>query len=327
MAKLLGMKRLRPKQASLSERGDAHPIAVVAERTGLTQDVLRVWERRYGAVKPGRGATGQRLYTDADVDRLRLLNAATRAGRGIGQIARLSVKVLARMVEEDAAARATLASSSADSLDAAELVDAGLVLTRSLDAAKLDDHLRRAAALMGVSAFLKGVAAPLLRRVGDEWHAGRLTPAQEHLASSVLHEIIVTTMRGFAQRNGAPRVLVATPAGERHAIGAALLGASAAIQGWNVIYLGADLPSEEIAAAAIAANADVVALSILYLDNRERVLGELRSLRGRLPATIGLLIGGSGAAPLKPELSKAGVRVGASVADLDDELRRGARPS
>ncbi|HEY6089028.1 MAG TPA: MerR family transcriptional regulator, partial [Gemmatimonadaceae bacterium] len=316
----------RPKQASPLERGDGHPIAVVAERTGLTQDVLRVWERRYGAVKPERGATGQRLYTDADVDRLRLLHAATRAGRGIGQIARLSGKILARMVEEDAAARATLASS-ADSLDAAELVDAGLVLTRSLDAPKLDDHLRRAAALMGVSAFLRSVAAPLLRRVGDEWHAGRLTPAQEHLASSVLHDIIVTTMRGFAQRNGAPRVLVATPAGERHAIGAALLGASAAIQGWNVIYLGADLPSEEIAAAAIAANADVVALSILYLDDRKRVLGELRSLRSRLPATIGLLVGGSGAAPLKPDLSEAGVRVGASVADLDDELRRGARPS
>ena len=96
---------------------------------------------------------------------------------------------------------------------------------------------------MGVTAFLESVAAPLLRRVGDEWHAGRLTPAQEHLVSSVLHDIAVETMRALTQQVGVPRVLVATPAGERHVIGAALVGAAAAVEGWNVLYLGADLPA------------------------------------------------------------------------------------
>src|SRR4051794_32783934 len=85
--------------------GARHPIAVVAERTGLSQDVLRVWERRYGAVHPVRSPSGQRLYRDADVERLRLLNAATQAGRSIRHVAALSTEAISQLVNEDAAAR------------------------------------------------------------------------------------------------------------------------------------------------------------------------------------------------------------------------------
>lgn len=315
------MKRVRAKTAAPADPATMHPIALVAERTGLTQDVLRVWERRYGAVKPARGEGGQRLYTDADVERLILLSAAAGAGRSIGQIARLSSKVLVRMVDDDAAARDARASSTADPVNAEGIVSTGLELTRSLSSTELDGHLRRAAALLGVTTFIERVAAPLLRLVGDEWHAGRLTASQEHLASSVVHDILVGTMRGFARSNGASRVLVATPAGERHAIGAALVGAFAAVEGWNVIYLGADLPAAEIAAAAVTADVAVVAMSIVYVDNRERVLGEVRSLRARLPKSITIIAGGSGAAMLARELSASGVRVAENVDELFASVR------
>src|SRR6476661_3084343 len=95
------MKALRPPDPAAAR----HPIAVVAERTGLSQDVLRVWERRYGVVTPKRGPGGQRLYSDADVERLALLHAATRAGRGIGQVAGLTTHAIAALVDEDSAAR------------------------------------------------------------------------------------------------------------------------------------------------------------------------------------------------------------------------------
>jgi len=304
-----------------ADKGD-HPIAVVAERTGLTQDVLRVWERRYQAVAPERGAGGQRRYTDADVERLKLLHAATRAGRSIGQIAHLGGDALAQLVAEDTAARESRVASTADSLDGAERVKKSLTLTRSLDAMQLDHYLQRSLAVLGVSAFLEQLVIPLLRQVGDEWHAGRLTPAQEHMASVVLYDITVDTMRRFS-RAGAPRMLVATPAGERHAIGAALIGAFAAVEGWNVIYLGADLPAEEIATAAIVVEARVVALSVLYVDDRERLLGEVRALRSRLPAHVTLIVGGAGATPLARELSAAGARSGSRVTELSDELHRG----
>lgn len=303
------MKRLESSASEQSGSEARHPIGVVADRTGLTQDVIRVWERRYGAVEPARGKGGQRLYTDADIERLDLLNRASDAGRSIGQIARLATSVLGRMVDEDAAARDARASSSSQSIDADELIDLGLAYTRSLASAALEDLLRRAVSLLGVTAFVERVAAPLLRKVGDEWHAGRLTPSQEHLASSILHDILVATMRGFSERDGGPRVLVATPAGERHAIGAALVGAAAALHGWNVVYLGVDLPAAEIAAAAVAADVTMVAVSIVYVDDRQRVLGEMRSLRGLLPGTIDLVVGGSGAVLLWRELAGNGVRV------------------
>jgi DNA-binding transcriptional MerR regulator/methylmalonyl-CoA mutase cobalamin-binding subunit len=297
-----------------------HPIGVVAQRTGLTQDVIRIWERRYAVVQPGRGAGGHRLYSDQDIERLSLLHAATSAGRNISQVADLPTEAIALLVEQDVEAGRRREPSPA-APDAGAIVETALERTRELDATQLDEALRRAAALLGLSAFIESVAVPVLRRVGDDWHAGRLTPAQEHLASSVLHDIIADTMRAFAHRNGAPRIVVATPAGERHVIGAALVGAAAAVQGWNVIYLGADLPASDIATAARLADARVVAVSIVYVDDRERLLDELRVLRARLPHAIPLVAGGAGARQLGAELGASGIRVVAALSDLEPELR------
>lgn len=316
------MKQVRPKPRAASHPNETHPIAVVAERTGLTQDVLRVWERRYGAVEPQRTPNGQRVYTDSDLLRLRLLHAATRAGRSIGQIARLSDKALASMVKQDDTARAARVSASAEPIDDTGLITTALSFAQSLQPGLLDEHLRRASTILGLPEFLSRVAVPLLRRIGDEWHAGRFSPAQEHLASAVLYALIVDRMRAFTPRDDAPRILIATPAGERHAIGAALVGAGAAVEGWRVIYLGVDLPAQEIVGAAIASKASVVALSVLYVEDRERILGELRAVRSHLPSGIPLFVGGSGALTLARELSAPGIRVSGNVAELYDELRR-----
>jgi methanogenic corrinoid protein MtbC1 len=299
-----------------------HPIAVVTQRTGLSQDLLRVWERRYRAVAPTRGPGGQRLYSDADIERLTLLHAATRAGRGISRVAGLADEALAELVDEDLEAserRAVLPDGSGEKRD---LVGEALFLARALDAAALDDTLRRAVAVMGVAAFIESVAAPLLRRVGSEWHAGRLSMAHEHMVSSLLHDIIAERMRAFGRRADAPRMVVATLAGERHAIGAVLAGAAAAVEGWNVLHLGADLPASAIAEAARSADARVVAVSIVYVENRQALLEELQTLRETLPSAVTLVAGGGGAARIADELSAIGVRVETSVNGLLGELRR-----
>lgn len=311
-------------KAALAEtpRTPRHPIAVVAERTGLSQDVLRIWERRYGVVTPKRGPGGQRLYSDADVERLALLHAVTRAGRGISQVVGLTTHALAALVDEDNVARERRTQPASAPPGADDVVTVALQLARALDAATLDEALRRAATRMGIAPFLESVAAPLLRRIGDEWHAGRLTPPHEHLVSSVLHDIIAETMRSLVPPEGAPSVLVTTPAGDRHSIGAALVGAAAAAEGWKVLYLGADLPAGDIADAARAAGVRVVAVSVVYVADRDRALGELRTLRARLPKKITLIAGGGGAASLAEELAAIDVRVSSSVPGLVDELRR-----
>lgn len=307
-----------------------HPIGVVVERTGLSQDVLRVWERRYQAVEPTRGEGGHRLYSDDDVARLRLLLAATAAGRSIGQVAHLSTEELLRMAQEDAAARLDPPRSVARGRDvarhapAAEVVDQALAVTARLDAVELEHVLRRAIAQFGVTSFIEDVASPLLRRIGEDWHAGRSTIAHEHLASTTVHDIVVETMRSMARGSAAATVLVATPAGERHAIGAALVGAAAAAEGWRVLYLGADVPARDIAAAASATKAAVVAVSVTYVHDRDRTLDQIRSLRYLLPPGVVLIMGGAGASGMAPDLAGDGVRVGATLADLRDTLRDAA---
>lgn len=326
----------RPSEATPSDhRADPnearHPIAVVAARTGLSQDVLRVWERRYHAVRPARGAGGHRAYADSDIERLRLLRSATAAGRSISQIAGLATPALAQMVQEDLAAAPDDGAASGparpaprDETAGAQVVDVAFSHLRALDSHQLDAGLRRAAALMGTAALLDNVVVPLLRRVGDEWHAGKLTPAQEHLASSVVEDLVAERMRALPRDPAAPRVLVATTAGERHVIGAVAVGASAAAEGWNVLFLGADLPAEDIMSAAIAAGVRVVALSVAYVGNRAQTLTELRTLGEQLPEHITLIVGGSGAASLKKELDKCGVRVVSTLAELTVELRTSA---
>ncbi len=301
-----------------------HPIAVVSERTGLSQDVLRVWERRYGAVSPIRASSGVRLYTDADVHRLALMQSAIRGGRSIGRVAKLTTEELSAIVDDDTEARKLRAPATKLTYDPGDVVGASLTLARLLDATALDESLRRAAVVLGMPAFLEEVAAPLLRRVGDEWHAGRLSPAHEHLVTSSLHDIVVAMMRAFTSRTGAPTVLVATIAGERHVIGAALVGAAAALDGWNVLYLGGNLPAREIADAAKAAGASMVAVSIVYFDDREAVLREMRELRENISGNIVLIAGGAGAGTLARELSAIDVRVESSVAGLLAEVHAGS---
>lgn len=301
-----------------------HPIAVVSERTGLSQDLLRIWERRYRAVEPTRSTDGRRLYSDADIARLRLLHAATNAGRSISQVAGLTTAELTRIADEDAAARQERSAarrhvtasdeSSADAAD--EVIEEALRIVTTLRPIELEQLLRRSAVRFGLSSFIEDVATPLLRRIGQLWHTGRATIAQEHLASSVVQDILVEATRSMARTTGGATVLVATPSGERHAIGAVLIGAAAAADGWRVVYLGPDLPAQEIATAAVATDARVVAVSIIYVHDRDRTLDELRTLRARLPAQVPLVAGGSGAAQIATELAHAGIHVGTGLADL-----------
>lgn len=298
-----------------------HPISVVAQRTGLTPDLLRVWERRYGVVSPGRGANGQRLYSDADIVRVRLLRDATQAGRSIGQVAPLSPAELARMVEEDSASRA-VDRPLAERRQLRDLVEALVVLAGDFDSQRLDATLRRAAARLGLPQFLNGIAVPTLRRIGEEWHAGRLTPAHEHLASSIFHDIVADTLRLAMPDPAGPVVVVATPAGERHVNGALSIAALAAVSGWNVIYLGADLPADDIASAARSADAGLVALSLTQTSDLRRTTDEVRRVREALPPSVAIWVGGSGAAGAGRDFARIGIELIDAAADVSQLLGR-----
>ena len=284
-----------------------------------------MWERRYQAVAPTRTPGGERLYSEADVERLRLLNAAVTAGRRIGGVARLSTSELARLVDDDRAAHARRvpAQTAARSEAGSSLIEeAALDRIHALDARGLDELLRRGAAVVGAPSFLEQTVAPLLRQVGEHWHAGRLSIANEHMASAVIEAFVGDAMRAMAVPDQAPSVVVAAPAGSRHVIAASLAAAAAAAERWRVLFLGGDLPVSEITRAAIADDARAVALSVIYTDDATGVLGDLRQVRESLPADVVVIVGGRALLPHARALARSGIEVGETLDALRGALRR-----
>jgi MerR family transcriptional regulator, light-induced transcriptional regulator len=304
-----------------------HPIAVVAERTGLSRDVLRVWERRYGAVDPIRSAGGQRRYSDEDVTRFRLLAEATSRGRTIGLVAGLTTPQLEQLVAEDEAARppAEKGTIAATHAEYAAIVEAALELTRALDGSGLDRELRRVIAHQGVPQFIEEIVPSLMHRIGDEWAAGRLTIAHEHVASAAVLAVLLDTARSVRETPAAPRLLVATPTGEWHAVGAALVAAAAALDGWTLLYLGVDVPAADIVAAARTTGVGAVALSVVRASNPVALESELRAVRAGLPSDVLLIVGGAAALRMSSVLSQPGVVVCDSIRAMRSVLAEQAQ--
>jgi DNA-binding transcriptional MerR regulator len=158
-----------PTRASSKAPVNRHPMRVVTRRTGLSADLLRVWEKRHKVVKPARSRGGRRLYSDADIERLRLLYRATLAGRGIGQVAALSPQALAALVRRDVDAERADTNGRVSSADARTvapvtteyLTEAGRAIER-LDAHALEAVLRRAVVALPVATLLDELIGPLL---------------------------------------------------------------------------------------------------------------------------------------------------------------------
>jgi methanogenic corrinoid protein MtbC1 len=284
-----------------------HPIRVVAHRTGLTPATIRAWERRYRAVEPARSGGGQRLYSDTDIDRLSTLRALTDMGRSISSVAALPHGAAETLLSEDLEA-ATPGEGALPTGSGSAWVDEALRHVKDMDTGALEHTLWSALLSLGARSFLGQVAAPLLSRVGAEWAAGRVSPAQEHLGSRVL-ERVLTRIDEPTRSSSGPVVVIGTLPGEAHALGARLAAAAAAVEGWQTFYLGASLPVEEIAQAAKNVGADAVAISAVKTDNVAKTVRDLGELHQLLGPGVSLIVGGGGARLLSRDRIPSGVRI------------------
>jgi DNA-binding transcriptional MerR regulator/methylmalonyl-CoA mutase cobalamin-binding subunit len=289
-------------------------MRVVTRRTGLSADLLRAWERRYEVVKPSRSEGGRRLYSDTDIERLRLLYRATLAGRSIGQVADLSTEALSALARQDAEADAEteLASQGAHGSEllpsppaAGYLADC-IRSAERLDALGLDATLRRAAVALPAAALIDGVVVPLLERLGTGWREGTLRPAHGHLASAVLRRLLERVIESASSPLATANLVVATPVGQVHEFGALVVAAVAAAEGWRVTYLGTDLPAEDIAEAAARTRARAAALSVVFPAGDTALADELRHLRAALPKDVTLVVGGAAASAYSGVLDEIG---------------------
>lgn len=273
-----------------------HPIGVVARRTGLTTEVIRAWEQRYGAVEPARSEGGQRLYRESDVRRLSLLASAVSAGHRIGAIATLPEEALLKTVRllEGGAGKADAGPPALPSMEPGRVVEQALAAVAAVESKRLGSILRRSAVVLEPMRFLEDVMVPFLEELGARWERGEVTPAHEHLASGVVRDLLSWLLDSTAPAVGAPLLLVGIPQGQRHEFGAMLAGVVAGLSGWSVLALGGDLPARDIGALARQTGARAVALSVVYGDDAAR--DEVERLRTELPEGVGLLVGGRAAA-------------------------------
>ncbi|HYG33867.1 MAG TPA: MerR family transcriptional regulator [Clostridia bacterium] len=280
-----------------------HSIKLVARKTGLSPHVIRVWERRYGAVKPARTGTNRRLYADEDVERLGLLQRAVKAGHNIGSIATLPMEQLGKLVDD---AAATPSPSSLSTTTPEGFVEESLEAVRELNARRLEDALTRGIVTFGVHGLLEKVVGPLAWRIGEMWRDGSLTAAHEHFASAVIRTFLGRNSNPFLGSTAAPVLVVGTPSGQLHELGAVMVAAAANDVGWRVIYLGPSLPAAEIAGIAVQNRARAVALSIVYPEDDPNLSTELENLRRYLPAEIKIVVGGRAAEAYSDALKKIG---------------------
>ncbi len=312
-------------------------IQVASLRSGVTPHVIRIWERRYGALTPSRTGTNRRLYCDEEITRLRLLRELTECGHRIGSVARLDTDQLDALLQKSRAgtavaagllrAPAEIAPGPGAAATAEQHIQACMEAAKAYDGDRLRRLLQEARLEFGLRCCVHQVVCPLIEQIGLSWQQGNLRPGHEHMATAVLREFLVTPVPGSQTAPSAPEIIITTPAGEVHELGALLASVSARDLGWRVTYLGPNLPTEEIVACARGRSARAVALSVVYPPHCPVIEGKLRKIREMLPPSTALLVGGRAAGSYAPRLADLEIHWAFDLTALDHLLVRLAIPA
>lgn len=278
------------KSATRSGAHEAIPLRTVTALTGLSADLVRAWENRYGVVRPVRGPRGARLYSSADVDHLRTLARVVAAGRAIGDVARLRPHELERLAASGPAGP-RLEPATAPGSEA--MRDDILRCLQSFDVVGVSRRLGDAVVALGLRRALQEMILPLVQEVGARWQAGTLSIAEEHVLIGVLRELLASLMRSRVAAG--PPIVLAAPAGEQHDIGLLLVALMARDLGVPVVYLGTDLPAREIVDTVERTCARALGLAVVFDDNRVQAVREVRTIQKRLPQQTRLWLGGADA--------------------------------
>ena len=260
-------------------------IGELSRRLGISDHVLRAWERRYGLLQPVRSAGGFRLYSEADEARVRRMQAFIAEGLSPAEAARAALAD--GRVDRPAAVVAPDAHGGwADAIGALDRALSGL------DEPAAQAVLDRLFTTFTVETVLRDVILPYLHGLGERWQRGDVTVSQEHYASNVLRGRMAALARGWGYGQG-PLAILACPPGELHDLPMLAFGIALNRNGWRIGYLGADTPIDELVRMAETTRSDLVVLGATTPDRFE---GTARPL-ARLARKTRLAVGGQGATP------------------------------
>jgi DNA-binding transcriptional MerR regulator len=262
-------------------------IGELSRRSGVSADLLRAWERRYGLLRPARSEGGFRLYSPQDEQRVALMRDHLERGLSAAQAARLILDETERRPDESPAL-ARGAESLRQALDA-------------LDESAAHTALDTLLANLSLETVLGEVVMPYLHELGERWERGEASVADEHFASNLLRGRLLGLARGWDRGLG-PRALLACAPGEQHDLALIVFGLALRERGWRITYLGPDTPIDSLENAARTLEPAAVVIAV---TNPQRLAGTEASLR-KVAQSVPLWIAGAGASPKVTE--KAGAR-------------------
>ncbi len=291
---------------------DKLTISIVERETGLSKDLLRIWERRYGFPAPDRDATGDRHYPREQVNRLRLIKRLIDSGLRPGKVVPQNEHKLLELAQVHGQAAAP-AEQPHD-------LERFISILKKHQADELKRLLNQQLVRLGIRKFVTEILAPLNAMVGESWMRGELAIFEEHLYTEVAQNVLRQAIHSLSVEAQAPRILLTTFPDEQHALG--LLGVESllAAESADCISLGIQMPVSEIAAAAIAHRVDVVALSFSGAYPTQMIGRGLKDLKAILPAHVAIWTGGAGVAAAKLQIE--GIETHSSLETIQGAVRR-----
>ncbi|MDP2881892.1 MAG: MerR family transcriptional regulator [Azonexus sp.] len=265
-------------------------IAAVERDTGLSKDVLRMWERRYGFPVPSRDSNGERCYPAEQVDRLRQIKRLMDLGHRPGKLIATPPEELGALTSRRS--KSVAVDVSADDGDLGEL----LALIKQHDTAAFQQAMQQRLARQGLQRFVQDTVAPLTRQVGEKWEDGSFEVFEEHLYTELTKRLLRQAIATLPGGPRGPRVLLTSVPDEQHVLGLLMVETLFALEGAECIPLGTQMPLLEIGRAAEAHQADIVALSFSQAFPQRQIPGLLQQLRLVLPEKTALWAGGGGVA-------------------------------
>lgn len=269
-----------------------YTMKIVTEKTGLNQHVIRVWEKRYGAIKPQRTGTNRRVYDEADITKLEFLKLLTDNGYPISQIANKDVDELSELIVKDKLSLHHKSNYAIDTIvhEPKDVIQKCIEYLSKFETNELESILLDESVKHSQFDFITKIIEPLLIEVGNKWSSGELRVSHEHLVSSMIKMILMNFKNANLVLNNTNTVLFTTPSGQLHELGALMGSVIASSFGLNAIYLGPNLPVEEIIFAIHENNAKAVVLSIIYPLNDLTLNAQLERLKKLLKTDTDIIV-------------------------------------
>ena len=295
---------------------DAYKIDHVARLTGLSKHVIRSWERRFDLLNPVRGGNRYRMYTQEDVDLLTYIRRELESGFAIGELARLGRENLIAQMDHKKAVF--------DASNESPLVRINDILIDSLiplDKNKFIRTLNEAVSLVSFDEAFFKIFIPLLRRVGDLWHEGKIGVGEEHFVTHHIRQRFLSILNQLPASDEGPKVVISCLANDYHEMGALIAAYQCAINGCQIFYLGANMPAESLVEFCTKTRPTLVLLSC----SNELEDSEAKSLADKYSRTLlpicSVWAGGSAMESLGKYFVKNGIDVLDSLKVLEDRLK------